>query len=135
MMWIPFYVYWFIKERGNTMNSNMRKMYTEEQIAEIIQKAIETGIIKENYLINGWFEENGLMYTIIPSLQSRTSNRVYEGKAISENGVPVDFMIEFGNDPQQPEEFTINGDDKILDGGWIYVQGIFTLEKIEEVEI
>lgn len=35
-MWIPCYVYWFIKEREkNVMNKNMRKMFTEEEIGKL----------------------------------------------------------------------------------------------------
>lgn len=37
-MWIPYCVYWFIKKGEESMNSNMRKMYTEEQIVHLVEE-------------------------------------------------------------------------------------------------
>lgn len=45
-MWIPYCVYWFIKKGEESMNSNMRKMYTEEEVAELIRKYVLSGDIE-----------------------------------------------------------------------------------------
>lgn len=48
-MWIPYCVYWFIKKGEESMNSNMRKMYTEKEIAELVNEEV----LKGNVSIGG----------------------------------------------------------------------------------
>ena len=43
MIWIPFYVYWFIKKGERNMANNMRKMYTEKQISDIAKSSVSGG--------------------------------------------------------------------------------------------
>lgn len=67
------------------MNKNMRKMYTEEQLVDIISKHGKTGI-----LVGDFEDENPFNYIILPNIQKINDTGIYTCRCIGFDG--IEFM-------------------------------------------
>ena len=107
------------------MNKNMRKMYTEEQLVDIISKHGKTGI-----LVGDFEDENNFKYVILPNIQKINDTGVYACRCIGfdgiefmgiEHNVKIDFPNEsifINNVQQELLDYDVQLMD-VLTGGYI----------------
>ena len=76
----------------------MRKMFSENQIKNIVNQGIESGEIKgENYLLTGYiFDMDGEQYAINTSIEEYNNEKIYYALVIHITGPDLrEFKIDF----------------------------------------